>query len=277
MKSAVLRHLQTGCLALAIGSRAVAAESIVLADPDPALALHIEATTISRSGEVAVRGAEESSIRGIGLTRERVLDRSMKPGAAGGIVTYQIVGDRLTRQEAGKPAVTRQPLDGTSATGRRDPSGRWRFSPAGKRVPGDVEELEFLTAFENRRWFPGRAVAIGETWEFPAEFIRRSLQRDIPQPEVAGLMKPREIGKNPAGHRQAVIDCVIRGGGNAPLPGGEAGAEGQLSGTLIVDLEQPGTMRLQLTGHLTTTARRGADSTRIALPLTLMVRIEPRK
>lgn len=275
MKSPVLRCLQMACLSLSLGSRAAAVETVMLADPEPSLALHIEGSTLSRSGEVAVRGGAESSIRGIGLTRERMLDRSMKPGANGGVITYQIIRDRLTRQEAGDPVVTRQPLDGTTATGRRDGSGRWLFFPAGKRVPGDVEELEFLTAFENRRWLPGRAVAIGETWEFPAEFIRRSLQRDIPQPEVVGMMKLREIGKNPAGQRQAIIDCVIRGGGGKSLPRGGAEAEGKLSGTLIVDLEKPGTMRLQLTGQFTISTQSGAESSRSVLPLTLMVKIEP--
>lgn len=248
----------------------------MLADPDPALPLRVEASTFSRNGEVTVRGAGESSVRGIGITRDRVLERAARPTASGLVVTCRILSDRLTRRTGGEPVVTRQPLDGMTATGRRDASGRWRFAPEGRRVPGDVEQLEFLDAFENRGWLPGRKVAVGDSWEFPAAFIRRSLENEIAHPEVVGLMKLREISRDEAGRRSAIIDCVIRGGGGAEGTAGTA-ADGKLSGTLIVDLEKPGAMRLQLTGQFTILTRRDGGSVRSELPITLMVKIEPRE
>jgi len=254
-----------------------AGESVMLANPDEKLALKIEASTGTKGGTVTRSGAAGSVSQTVDITRTRLVERTMKPDATGGEVTCRILKDRIVTAVDGKSESTAGPLDGKVATGLRNGAGNWTFTLADQTASGDVvQQLEELAGFENRKWLPGRMVAVGETWNFTPWFIHHSLQRDIPNPQVVGMMKLREIGKAPDGSRQATIDCFIRGGGETKGPdGGGAKAEGGLKGVLIVNLDQPSRMRMDLTGNLETGSEVKAGTTSASLPLTMSVTIEP--
>lgn len=259
-------------------SSAHAGESVMLANPDEKLALRIEASTGTKGGVVTSSGTAGSVRQTIDITRSRVVERTMKPGAdAHGEVTCRFLQDRIVTAVDGKPATAAGPLDGKVATGLPDSTGNWTFTLTDQTASGDVvQQLEELAGFENRKWLPGRKVEIGETWNFTPWFILSSLQRDIPNPQVVGMMKLSELGKAPDGSRQAIIDCVIRGGGEADTPDGSgAKAEGSLKGVLIVNLDQPGRMRMDLAGKLETGSEKKSGTTSASLPLTMSVKIEP--
>ncbi|WP_035603383.1 hypothetical protein [Haloferula sp. BvORR071] len=254
-----------------------AEESVMLANPDEKLALKIQATTGTKGGIVTRSGAKDTLRQSVDITRTRVVERTMKPDSTGGEVTCRFLQDRITTAVDGKSETSAGPLDHKVAAGLRDAAGKWIFTLADRPATGDVvQQLDELAGFENRKWLPGRRVAVGETWNFTPWFISSSLQRDIPNPQVVGIMKLRELGKAADGSRQATIDCVINGGGETEAPDGSiAKAEGGLKGLLIVNLDQPARMRMDLVGRLKTESEQKAGSTSASLPLNLSVTIEP--
>lgn len=254
-----------------------AQESVMLANPDEKLALKIEATTGTKGGSVTRSGATASVSQTVDITRTRIVERTLKPNTTGGEVTCRFLQDRIMTAVDGKSDTNPGPLNGKVATGLRDSAGKWTFTLAEKTATGAaVQQLEELAGFENRKWLPGRKVAVGETWNFTPWFIRSSLQRDIANPQVVGIMKLRELGKAADGSRQATIDCVINGGGETEAPDGSiAKAEGDLKGVLIVNLDQPARMRMDLVGKLETGSEKKTGTTSASLPLNLSVKIEP--
>ena len=254
-----------------------AVESVLLKDPDTKLALKIETSTVAKGGRAETTGAAGQTSQSIDITRERLIHRTMHPDAIGGEVSYRIIRDAITTAIDGKPDSKTGGLQGKTAKALRNGAGNWTFSLTGSAAYGEAaNDLEMLGAFENRKWLPGRKVAIGESWNFNPNFIRRILQRDVPNPQVIGIMKLRKVDKAPDGTRQAIIDCYIRGGGKKALTGGAvADAETGLAGSLTVNLDQPGRMRFYLSGRLNTGTTKGGESARAILPLNMSVKINP--
>jgi hypothetical protein len=254
-----------------------AAESVLLKEPDPRIALKIESSTVAKGGRAETTGATGRTTQSIDITRERLIQRTMQPDAIGGEVSYRILRDAITTAVNGSQAAKTGGLEGKTAKARKNGAGNWAFSlPDGSAYGEAADDLEMLGAFENRKWLPGRKVAIGESWNFNPTFIRRALQRDVPNPQIIGIMTLRKIDKAPDGTKQAIIDCYIRGGGDKTMTDGAvADAEAGLGGTLSVNLDQPGRMRFYLSGTLNTGASKGSDSARALMPLNMSVKLDP--
>lgn len=253
-----------------------AADPVLLEDPDPTLGLRIVTSTVAKGGEAKTTGAGIPVTQKIDITRKRHIERTMLNDALGGVVSYRILQDSITTAINGKPERKTGSLEAKTPKARKNGAGNWTFSLEGTALGDAAEDLEMLGAFENRKWLPGRKIAIGESWNFNPTFIRRSLQRDIENPQVSGVMKLREVGTAPDGTRQAVIDCFIHGGGSNPLAGGgTVTAETGLVGNLTVNLDQPGRMRLYLNGKLATGVTKPGDSAVVKMPLNLTVKINP--
>ncbi|MEP4078128.1 hypothetical protein [Haloferula sp.] len=254
-----------------------AAELVLLKDPDPQMALKIESSTEAKGGRSETKDATGQARQSIDITRTRLIHRTMHPDAIGGEVSYRIFRDGITTTLNGKPSIKSGGLEGRTAKARKNGAGNWTFSIPGASAFGEAAgDLEMLGGFENRKWLPGRKVAIGESWNFAPNFIRRALQRDVPNPQVIGIMKLRKVEKAADGTRQAVIDCYIRGGGsNTLVDGAVAEAETGLAGTLTVNLDQPGLMKLYLSGRLNTGTSNARGSARAVMPLNMSVKISP--
>lgn len=277
MSQSLVRSALCTSLLFAASLSLSAEESVMLKDPDPNLALKIESSTVAKGGRAETSGAAGQTSQAIDITRTRLIQRTMRPDAIGGEVAYRILRDEVTTAVNGKPSVKTGELEGKTAVARRNGAGNYTFSLPDSVAYGDAaSDLEMLGAFENRKWLPGRKVAIGESWNFNPSFIRRALQKDVPNPEVIGIMKLRSIEKAVGGTRQAVIDCYIRGGGTKTLADGAvADAETGLAGNLTVNLDQPGRMRFYLSGKLDTGTSKSGESARALLPLNMTVKLSP--
>ncbi|MEM1084445.1 MAG: hypothetical protein AAGI48_09990 [Verrucomicrobiota bacterium] len=253
-----------------------AVEPVLLKNPAPELPLRIQTSTIAKGGRASSTVPTGTTSQTIDITRKRHIERTMRNDALGGEVTYRILQDVITTAVNGKTENKTGPLEAKSPKARKNGAGNWTFSLEGTALGEAADDLEMLGAFENRKWLPERKVAIGESWNFEPSFIRRSLQRDIPNPQVTGVMKLREIGTAPDGTRQAIIDCFIRGGGRSETPtGATVTAETGLVGNLTVNLDQPGRMRFYLNGKLATGVAKPGDSAKVMMPLNLSVTINP--
>ncbi|MFC7339177.1 hypothetical protein ACFQY0_18430 [Haloferula chungangensis] len=256
---------------------ALASESVLLKEPDPKLGLEISSSTAAEGGVAETSSSAGHTTQSISITRERLIRRTMRPDGIGGVVSYHILRDAIHTSINGTSTSKTGDLEGKTATAGKNGAGNWSFSLPEASVYGEAaKDLEMLGAFENRKWLPGRKVAIGETWNFNPTFIRRALQRDVPNPQVIGIMKLRKVDKAPDGSDQAIIDCFIRGGGEKTMSDGSvADAETGLAGTLTVNLDQPGRMRLYLSGRLNTGTVKGGETARAIVPLNMSVKINP--
>jgi len=264
-------------LLLAASNTGWAQERVKLVDPPVGLALRIESTTTSKGGSATVKGGGGASRSEVSLTRKRLLERRHLDDALGGKVTYRVLADRIVSGVDGREESKAGPLDGLTLEGMKNGAGNWVFTPSQGTLRGDaVSELDLLAAFENRRWLPGREVAVGESWEFSPGFIRASLRRDVASAQVVGMMKLRAVEKRADGVRVAVIDCSIRGGGRErTATDAEAGAEGNLVGVITVNLDQPGHIAWHLNGTLLSGSRAGDTESVVRLPMTLKLVIQP--
>jgi hypothetical protein len=273
----LLQSVLCGSFLFAAASPLYAIESVFLKDPDPNLALKIESSTVAKGGRAETTGAAGTTQQSIDITRERLIYRTLLPDAIGGEVSYRILRDAITTSINGSSKSKTGGLEGKTAKALKNGAGNWTFSLADAIAYGEAaDDLEMLGAFENRKWLPGRKVAIGESWNFNPSFIRRALQRDVPNPQVIGIMKLRKVEKARDGTRQAIIDCYIRGGGDTTLADGSvADAETGLAGNLTVNLDQPARMRFYLSGKLDTGTTQGTQTARATIPLSMSVKISP--
>ncbi|MGB6222988.1 hypothetical protein [Haloferula sp.] len=276
MMNPLLKTLVTSALFSTTILQASAEERVMLKEPDPKIALRIETSTVVKGGEAESAGPGGTVREKIDITRERLMQRTMTPDAIGGEVSYRILKDSITTSLNGKVDTKTGPLEGKTATARLNGAGNWTFSLSGIATGDAVQELSMLEGIENRRWLPGREVAVGESWNFSPNFIRRSLQRDFPHPQVSGLMKLRKVEKKSDGTRQAIIDCFIRAGSSKVLDDGEViDAETGLVGSLTVNLDRPGLMRIYLSGKLNTGASKDGETARAVMPLNMSAKFDP--
>lgn len=259
----------TGAMPLAAG------EGVLLKDPDEKIGVRIQSVNQSSGGQVRTDGVEGASAT-VSMTRTRQFERRFLPDALGGKLHYRILRDSIVSQLDGETTPTRGPLDGKLVVGTRNGAGNWVFDIEGAPAVGEqVAELDLLGAFENKRWLPGRVVKVGDSWDFTPRFIRHSLRRDLPGSEAVGVMKLREVGKAADGSRQAVIDCVIRGGGQQAAGDKVRQADANLSGVMTVNLDRPGELSIRLRGTLVSGARVGSAGSTARMPLTMNLSMTP--
>ncbi len=255
-----------------------AQERVMLKDADEKIGLRIHSVNRSSGGRVETEGAGAGSAGSatVAVTRTRQIERRYLPDPLGGKLRYHFVRDQVASQVDGESRQAPGPLHGKRVTGTRNGAGNWVFDIEGGVAVGDqVEELDLLGAFENKRWQPNRMVQVGDSWDFTPRFIRQTLKRDLPASEAVGVMKLREIGKAADGSRQAVIDCVIHGGGEQATGGGLRKADATLSGVMTVNLDRPGELRLRLSGTLVSGAEVGAARSTAKMPLTMTLETTP--
>jgi len=154
----------------------------------------------------------------------------------------------------------------------KTPTGDWKFELDGSvpltRVKTEIEEL---TVYLKRDWYPAKAVELGEAWEFDPAWVKMILEKDLAKAKTIGTMRLRQI-RRAAGRQLAVIDISIRGtGGDFQSDGTEATATVDLSGQVTVNLDIMLDESLELTGTVTTGTDRVIEATKVTLPIKLVV------
>lgn len=214
----------------------------------------------------------------IEITRERDLVWTFRAPAADGTRRGMVRVAKLTTTTrtvlGGKEdKVTDQsPLVGKMFAMSKPPSGEWSFELDGSlpltRVRSEIDELK---VYLKRDWFPAREIKVGDSWEFDPVWIRRTIEKDVSRAQTIGTMKLRQV-RNSQTRRLAVIDVSIRSTGSDFRPDGvEADETLDLRGEVIVNLETMLDELMELKGTLTTTSIKGAETTKVNLPVRLLV------
>lgn len=254
-----------------------AAESYVLKEPGEEIGLQVETLTLVKGG------VTESTVAGVtkrmktDVVRRRMWQRTFQKDALGGKVRYRMLRDEVGSRVDGKENLRDGGLAGKVAVAQKNGAGNWVFMlESGTAVGEQVEELKSMETIENRSWLPNRRVQIGETWEFVPKFIRGALRRDVPDSVAIGIMELVSVERKPDGTNEALIKVVVRAGGESVKGiGNVVGAEGLLSGTLVVNLDKPGVMVMRLNGTVVTEAIVGEADSVARLPVTMRFDAKP--
>ncbi len=159
-----------------------------------------------------------------------------------------------------------------SQHGDSRPGGDWKFELDGSlplvRIQKEIDEL---TVYLKRRWYPERVVKVGDSWEFDPAWIRMIIQKDLHHAQTIGTMTLRQVRRG-ADKETAVIDVSVRStGGDFQADGTQTRAQVELTGQVMINLRTMLDERLDLKGVVVTSSGNLSDSKKVTLPLELVV------
>lgn len=179
----------------------------------------------------------------------------------------------ITLDGQDSPSLEDSPLVGKLIAANRDKEGNWKFeldgTPLSSRGQGELDEL---AAYQKRQWYPDRELNVGDSWEFDPAWIKLVIQRDLAKAQTIGTMKLAQLQRSLT-KQTAVIEVSIRSTGKEWRPDGrETGAAVNLQGKVVVNLANNLDEKLDLEGTVSSTARKGIETTKLQLPLQMEVR-----
>jgi len=229
-------------------------------------------------GTVEISNNGKTSKGTIAITRERELVWTFRAptqdGTKRGMVRVPSISTTSITKIAGKNDVATEPspLNGKMFSMSKSPSGEWKFELDGS-VPSSrtLSEIEELTVYLKREWFPTRELNLGDSWEFDPAWIKMIVEKDLSQAKTIGTMRLRQIRR--AEKRQiAVIDVTIRStGGDYKADGSETSASVELSGQVVVNLDTMLDESRELKGSINIDTNKAGETRKVKLPINLTV------
>lgn len=276
-----MKHLPVFVLLFALASHVASAADGIAFGPVRAQAgesIRLTSSSESRDGVVEITRDGKTTRETLRFFRERELSWTFREPAADGtrrgMVEVVKMATFTTTTVGGREEKTedRSPLNGRMFAMSKAPQGDWTFELDGsiprQRIQKEIDEL---TVYLKRRWYPERMVRVGDSWEFDPTWIRMIVQKDLENAKLIGTMKLRQIRRS-AKKDVAVIDVSVRGsGGNFQADGTEQSARIELKGQTTVDLKTMLDESLELDGMLETRSGRVSESKKANLPIRLVV------
>ena len=164
------------------------------------------------------------------------------------------------------------PLTGKMFSMSKPPEGDWTFDLDGS-IPSNrvTREIDELKVYLKRDWFPTREVNPGDSWEFDPTWIKMLIERDFPAAQTIGTMRFRQL-RTGMSHQTAIIEVSIRSsGGDFKSNGSASDGTVELNGQLVVNLDTMLDERLELKGTVTTNTDRVGETSKLTLPVNLLV------
>lgn len=276
-----MKHQMFSLLLFGLASHvAPAAEGIAFGPvrAQPGERVRLTSRSESRDGVLEITRDGKTTKETMRFFRERELCWTFRDPAADGSVRGMV---EITKMDTFTTTVTggreqktedRSPLNGRMFAMTKSPKGEWSFELDGSIPRARIQqEIDELTIYLKRRWYPERMVNVGDSWEFDPSWIRMILQRDLERAQLIGTMKLRQI-RHTARKTVAVIDISVRGSGGAfQADGTEQRARIELKGQVMVDLKTMLDESLELNGVLETQNGRVSESRKANLPIRLVV------
>jgi hypothetical protein len=231
------------------------------------------------TGGTITRTANGRASNGItATTRDRDLVWTFRPQADDGTKRGMVKINTMTGSTKtvfnGKEEATTDPspLNGKMFSMSKSPTGDWKFELDGS-LPLDRirQEIDELTVYLKREWYPTTPVKLGDSWEFDPAWVKMLLLRDLRQAQTIGTMNLRQIRRT-IDSQFAVIDVNIRStGGDFHSDGTETTVSIELAGQVTVNLTTMLDEVLDLKGTIVSSSATATASTKVTLPLALKV------
>ena len=220
--------------------------------------------------------AAKSSSGTISITRDRELIWTFRAattdGTRRGMVHVPKINTTTVVKIDGREEKTDDlsPLTGKMFAMSKAPTGDWKFELDGSvpltRVRHEIEEL---TVYLKRDWYPSRDVNVGDSWEFDPAWVKLIIEKDLSKAQTIGTMRLRQVRRSEK-RQVAIIDISIQSSGaDFRADGSEAGASIQLAGQVAVNLETMLDEELELKGTVTSSSSKPGESTKVTLPVRL--------
>jgi hypothetical protein len=214
----------------------------------------------------------------IAITRDRELIwtfRATAPdGTRRGMVRVPMITTATVVKIDGKEEKTndQSPLTGKMFAMSKTPTGEWKFELDGSvpltRVRNEIEEL---TVYLKRDWYPTREVKVGDSWEFDPAWVKMLIEKDLSKAKTIGTMRLRQI-RRAANRQSALIDVTIEStGADFGSDGSQAAASIALTGQVVVNLDTMLDEQLDLNGTVTSSSSKPGETTKVTLPIQLKV------
>lgn len=165
----------------------------------------------------------------------------------------------------------KSPLVGKIFSMSKTPTADWKFELDGSvpltRVQKEINEL---TVYLKRDWYPNRDLNVGDSWEFDPTWVRMLIDSEMSQTKTIATMRLRQV-RTAEKRRVAVIDVSIQtSGGIFRSDGSQTNATVELTGEVIVNLETMLDELLELKGTISSVYIKGAESTKAKRSLRLL-------
>lgn len=275
-----MRPLLFALLPLLVTAGAHAATEIAFGPvrAQPGESVRLVSSSESKNGKVEITKDGRTTNGTIRILRERDISWTFRaPEADGtrrGMVSVAKIATTSSFMIGGKEEKSQDasPLKGKMFAMSKTPAGDWKFELDGsiprQRIQDEINEL---TIYLKRQWYPERIVKVGDSWEFDPAWIRMVIEKDLPKAQTIGTMKLRQVRRT-AQKDTAVIDVSVRGtGGDFRPDGSEAKVQLELTGQVMVDLKTMLDERLELKGVIITSTGKLSDSKKVTLPVSLVV------
>jgi hypothetical protein len=227
-------------------------------------------------GTIQRNYAGRSSNGTINITRDRELVWTFREPAADGTRRGMVRVPNITTSSVikinGKEEKTndQSPLNGKMFAMSKPPTGDWKFELDGSvpltRIRSEIEEL---TVYLKRDWYPTRELKVGDSWEFDPAWVKMVIQKDLHKAQTIGTMTLRQVRRS-ATKEIALIDISIRSTGSDFRPdGSESSAAVELKGQVVVNLATMLDEELELSGSVTSSTGKTGELTTVKLPIRL--------
>lgn len=212
----------------------------------------------------------------LSITRDRELVWTFRAPTEDGTLRGMVSVPKLTTSTktviAGKEEKTNDPspLTGKMFAMSKSPAGKWKFELDGSvpftRVQNEIEELTF---YLQREWFPKKELNVGDSWEFDPIWVKKLVEKDLTKAKTIGTMSLRQIRRGEK-RQLAIVDVSIRStGADFQADGSESSASIELSGQITVNLDTMLDESLELKGTLTSASSKPGESIKTKLPIRL--------
>ena len=231
----------------------------------------------TKGGSIQKTELGKSTSGKIEITRERELVWTFRAPAADGTRRGMVRVPKLTTTSKtvinGKEEkiTDPSPLVGKMFAMSKSPQGEWSFELDGSlplaRIQAEIDELK---VYLKRDWYPARELNVGDSWEFDPAWVRMIIEKDVSKAQTIGTMRLRQVRSSET-RKVAVIDITIRStGADFRSDGTEANATVDLKGEVIVNLDTMLDEALELKGTICSGFTKGAESTKVKLPIHLL-------
>jgi hypothetical protein len=221
--------------------------------------------------------AGQTSKGTISIIRDRELVWTFRAPAADGTRRGMVRIPKITTSSSvaisGKEekSTDRSPLTGKMFAMSKSPTGDWKFELDGSIPLTRVrQEIEELTVYLKRDWYPAREVNVGDSWEFDPAWVKMIIEKDLSKAQTIGTMRLRQI-RHAETRQIAVIDVTIRSTGtDFRADGSESGASVELTGQVTVNLDTMLDESLELSGTIISSSSKPGESSKAKLPVRLV-------
>ncbi|MEY4569886.1 MAG: hypothetical protein RLZZ398_1325 [Verrucomicrobiota bacterium] len=272
-----MKSLQSALTLLALVSSASAGITFGPVRGQPGESVRLVTHSETTGGTIERTAAGKTSNGSISISRDRELVwtfRSPAPdGTKRGMVRVPKITTSSLIQIDGKKekSTDNSPLIGKMFAMSKSPTGDWKFELDGSipltRVQHEIEEL---TVYLKRDWYPAREINVGDSWEFDPAWVKMIIEKDLSKAQTIGTMRLRQVRR--AETRQiAVIDITIRStGSDFHSDGSQSGASIELAGQVTVNLDTMLDESLELKGTVTSSTSKPGESSKVKLPVRLV-------